>query len=96
MAIAGILVTLLGFLLSVLSLGLSSSLGARLGLVLFGIALSLAGIIGFINRAYLRDAIWKRAIRQICRKPQKRGAGQYANGQFAAAFARGHSVESLP
>lgn len=60
MVLAGILVTLLGFLLSVFSLGVSSSLGARLGMVLVGIALSLTGIIGLINRAFVRNAIWKK------------------------------------
>jgi hypothetical protein len=60
MAIAGILVTLAGFALSVASLGLASSTGARMMLVLAGIAISLYGIIGLINRAYMKNAIWKR------------------------------------
>jgi preprotein translocase subunit Sss1 len=29
-------------------------------LVLLGIAISLVGIIGFVNRAYLKNAAWKR------------------------------------
>ncbi len=56
----GIVITFLGFVLSVLSLGLTSSTGARLGIVLFGLALSLTGIIGVINRAFLKNAIWRR------------------------------------
>lgn len=60
MTIVGLLITLAGFLLSLLSLSLSSSTGARMGLVLAGIAISLAGIIGVINPAYLKNAIWKR------------------------------------
>ena len=60
MTIVGLLITLAGFLLSVLSLTLSSSTGARMGLVLAGIAISLTGIIGVINPAYLKNAIWKR------------------------------------
>ena len=60
MTIVGLLITLAGFLLSLLSLSLASSTGARMGLVLAGIATSLAGIIGVINPAYLKNAIWKR------------------------------------
>lgn len=60
MTIVGLLITLAGFLLSLLSLTLVSSTGARMGLVLAGIAVSLAGIIGVINPAYLKNAIWKR------------------------------------
>lgn len=60
MTIVGLLITLAGFLLSLLSLTLASSTGARMGLVLAGIAVSLAGIIGVINPAYLKNAIWKR------------------------------------
>ena len=59
MILVGILVTLSGFLISVLSLSLSSN-AARLGIVLLGIAISLYGIIGVLNRAYLKNAIWKK------------------------------------
>lgn len=60
MVLAGLLVTLAGFALSVASLGLASSTSARMILVLAGIAISLFGIMGLINRAYLKNAIWKR------------------------------------
>jgi hypothetical protein len=60
MTFVGLLITLAGFLLSLLSLTLTSSTGARMGLVLAGIAISLAGVIGVINPAYLKNAIWKR------------------------------------
>jgi hypothetical protein len=59
MVFLGLLVTFAGFLLSVLSLGLASGVGARLGIVLVGIAVSLFGIIGMINPAYLKNAVWK-------------------------------------
>ena len=59
MILVGILVTLSGFVISVLSLALSSN-AARLGIVLLGIAISLYGIIGVLNRAYLKNAIWKK------------------------------------
>lgn len=60
MVFVGILLTLGGFLLSVLSLAITSSTGGRLGLVIVGILLSLVGIIGFVNKAFMNNAIWKR------------------------------------
>jgi len=60
MVLAGILITLLGFVLSVLSLGITTSTGGRMAMVLVGLAMSFTGIIGFINRAYLKNAIWRR------------------------------------
>ena len=60
MAYIGLLVTLGGFLLSLMSLSMSSSTGGRMTFVLAGIAVSLVGIIGLINPAYLKNAIWKR------------------------------------
>jgi hypothetical protein len=52
--------TLLGFVLSVLSLGMTSSVGGRMTMVLVGMAISLTGILGVINRAYLKNAIWRK------------------------------------
>ena len=60
MVIIGLLVTAFGFAITLLSLALASGAGARLAMVLAGIAVSLTGILGLINRAYLRDAIWKK------------------------------------
>jgi hypothetical protein len=60
MVLAGILITLLGFAISVLSLGIASSVGVRMTMTLIGLAVSLTGIIGVINRAYLKDAIWRK------------------------------------
>lgn len=60
MVIAGLVVTLLGFVLAVLSLGLTSSTGGRMGMVLVGMAVSLFGILGLLNGHYLKNAIWKR------------------------------------
>src|SRR5258708_37302279 len=59
MILIGILVTLLGFVISVLSLALNS-VGARMVIVLLGLAVSLFGIIGVLNKAYLENAIWKK------------------------------------
>ncbi len=60
MIIAGLVVTLLGFLISVGSLGATSSVGGRMVMVLVGIAVSLVGIMGVLNRAFLSKAIWKK------------------------------------
>jgi hypothetical protein len=60
MAFAGLLVTLLGFVIAVLSLGMTQSVEARLGIVLAGLAVSLFGIIGLLNPAYLKNVIWRK------------------------------------
>ncbi|HKM83543.1 MAG TPA: hypothetical protein VJY15_21605 [Candidatus Acidoferrum sp.] len=60
MILVGILLTLLGFVISVLSLGITSSVGGRLAMVLVGLAVSLFGIMGVLNKAYLKNAIWKK------------------------------------
>jgi len=60
MLAAGVVVTFLGFLISVMSLSMTSSVNGRLIMVLLGIAVSLGGIIGVLNRAFLAKAIWRR------------------------------------
>jgi hypothetical protein len=60
MTIAGIIVTFLGFLISVASLGMMSDVSGRMVMVLVGIAVSLGGIIGMINRAAVSKAIWRK------------------------------------
>ena len=60
MAFGGLVVTLIGFLLAVSSVGMTSSTTGRLGLVLVGIAVSLFGIMGPINGAYQKNAVWKK------------------------------------
>ena len=60
MVLVGLLVTILGFVVGLLSLALASSVGARMTMVLAGIAMSLVGILGLINSAYQKNAIWKR------------------------------------
>lgn len=59
MVLIGILVTLLGFVIAVFSLTLHS-VGAQLTVILLGIAVSLYGITGILNKYYLRNAIWKK------------------------------------
>jgi len=60
MILIGILMTFLGFLLAVASVAMTASVGGRMVVVLIGLALSLAGIIGILNRAFLKNAIWRR------------------------------------
>lgn len=60
MAFVGVLITLLGFVIAVLSVAVTSSVGGRMAVVLIGIAVCLIGIIGVINRAFLKNAIWRR------------------------------------
>ena len=55
---------LLGFAISVASLGMASAVSARLIMVLLGIAVSLFGIMGILNPAYLKHAIWKKEARR--------------------------------
>jgi hypothetical protein len=60
MKYVGLLLAVCGWLLPVVGLTLTSSLAARFIFALVGIGLSLTGILGFINQAYLKHAIWKK------------------------------------
>jgi hypothetical protein len=60
MAILGIVVTFLGFVISLLSLTMMSSVSGRMVMVLAGLAVSLVGIIGLINPAYMKNANWRK------------------------------------
>ena len=54
----GLFVALAGFLLCVLSLGLTESTMVRLVMVLAGIRVSFFGIL-MVNKAYQKNAVWK-------------------------------------
>jgi hypothetical protein len=60
MTFVGLAVAFLGFMIAFSSLGLAESTGARMGLVLAGIAVTLVGIMGVIVPAYQKTWIWKR------------------------------------
>ncbi len=59
MQIVGILLALIGWIIPVVGLTITQSLGARFILVVLGIAISLTGILGVLNKAHLKKAIWK-------------------------------------
>jgi hypothetical protein len=60
MVLAGIAITMLGFVLALFSLSITSSVNGRLIMVLVGIAISLTGILGVINKAFQKNAIWRK------------------------------------
>ncbi|MEQ1907763.1 MAG: hypothetical protein ABMA15_03025 [Vicinamibacterales bacterium] len=60
MAFVGLIVTFVGFLIAVSSVGVMSGTGGRLVMVLAGIVVSLVGILGVLNPAYQKHAIWKK------------------------------------
>jgi hypothetical protein len=60
MALVGIVVTFAGFVLSAASVGITSSTTGRLGMVIVGIVVSLIGIMGVLNPAYQKNAVWKK------------------------------------
>ena len=60
MTLAGLAVTFLGFAIAFISLGVTSSTGGRLGMVLVGIVVSLVGIMGVMTPAYQKKWIWKK------------------------------------
>jgi hypothetical protein len=61
MVYAGLLVTLLGFLISILSLNISTAVGVRMAIVLIGLAVSLFGILGLINPAFQKKTPWRKS-----------------------------------
>jgi hypothetical protein len=61
MALSALLLCVLGFLVSVASLSITSSGGGRMVIVLIGIAMFLVGAVGFLNREYLRKSFWGKA-----------------------------------
>jgi uncharacterized membrane protein required for colicin V production len=60
MTFVGLAVTLLGFVIAFMSLGVTDSTGGRMLMVIAGIVVSLVGIMGVITPAYQKQWIWKR------------------------------------
>ena len=59
MKITGVCLAIVGWLIPVWSLAFTQSLAVRFALVAIGIIIALAGILGVLNHAHLRKAIWK-------------------------------------
>jgi uncharacterized membrane protein YgaE (UPF0421/DUF939 family) len=59
MKLVGVLLALAGWLIPVIALTYTQSLGARFALAIVGIAISLIGILFVLNQAHLKDVIWK-------------------------------------
>ncbi len=59
MKFVGVLLAIVGWLVPVIALNYTQSMGARFSLALVGIAISLAGILGVLNSAHLKTVIWK-------------------------------------
>ncbi len=55
----GVVVSLLGWLIAVGGLTITASTGGRLVFCLVGILVTLFGILGLINKAHVKEAIWK-------------------------------------
>ena len=55
----GVLLVFVGWLLPILTLSAVQSTGGRLFLSLLGIAITLVGILGVLNKLHLKSAIWK-------------------------------------
>jgi len=60
MRIVGILLALVGWLIPILALSMTQSNSMRFVACLLGIAVSLVGILGVLNKAHLDTAIWKK------------------------------------
>ena len=60
MKIVGVLLALAGWLIPVIALTYTQTLGARFVLAILGIAISLVGILFVLNQAHLKNVIWKR------------------------------------
>ena len=59
MKIVGLLMALAGWLIPILALPLTQSLTTRYILAVLGLAISLIGILGLLNKAHLKNALWK-------------------------------------
>ncbi len=61
MKLAGVIVIVAGWLLATVVALQVGSLRGKLALTVIGIAVILCGLIGLLNRAHLKTAIWKGA-----------------------------------
>ena len=59
MKVMGLLLAVAGWIVAMAAILITQSNGARLGLVSLGIVISVFGILGVLNPAYVKHAIWK-------------------------------------
>lgn len=59
MKLIGVLLVIIGWLIPIAALTITQSMTVRFILALLGISISLAGILGVLNKAHLKHAIWK-------------------------------------
>ncbi|MGH9547679.1 MAG: hypothetical protein ACRD23_20905 [Terriglobales bacterium] len=59
MKLVGVLLALFGWLLPVVALNMTSSTGVRIFICLLGIGITLTAIIGVLNKAHQKEAVWK-------------------------------------
>lgn len=59
MKILGLVMALAGWFIPVAALTFTQSLAARFVIVVLGIVVILAGILGVLNKSHLKHAIWK-------------------------------------
>ena len=59
MKLVGLLLAIVGWLVPVVALNFTQSMGARFGACIVGIAISLFGILVVLNNAHQKNVIWK-------------------------------------
>ena len=60
MKIAGLLLAVAGWVVPVVGLSLTGSTTIRMIFCLLGLGMCLVGILGCLNPAYVKEAIWKK------------------------------------
>jgi hypothetical protein len=60
MKLIGVLMALVGWIIPIVSLPLTQSLSGRFVASILGLIIGLVGILGVLNQAHLKEAIWKR------------------------------------
>ena len=61
MKLVGLIIMVIGWLLTTVVALQVGSLGARFALAIVGIVVILYGLIGVLNKAHLKTAIWKQS-----------------------------------
>ena len=59
MKLVSVLLALFGWLLPVVALNMTSSTGSRMFLCILGIGITLFAILGLLNKAHQKEAVWK-------------------------------------